>query len=289
MRKSLIPRLSLSIFKQEQVLFWLNGQSILVIAEKKRKQHDLVVDTGFIEGKVADFDKALATIAKVSKKNLIVLKNPFRINKAIVFIPTNSSPVEKTVMARLFRRAGFSNVELRNYSTSFQAFLIKQDYEKGVFVYIGQEISEIGVFSAEAQQSFVIYYSLNEARTEVVNFFREKHLFEIFHEVALNIYQELGKQGKKFSLVVRGRSSRNKEILTTSFSFKDVEPLFSFLQKKVFKELDSVIQNNSFRLIQPEKWVILGDDFFQLCLKSYQEKPLRLKSEFDLMQGIEWL
>jgi hypothetical protein len=289
-----MKKLSISGFfsgfnKQSQTLFWINGRSIFVVAGKKRKTHRFITNNGFKDGRIADFSKSLKTIQGICQENSLKIGNPLVKNKAIVFIPTDSSPLEQSIFKKLFRRVGFFDIELRKYETAFHAFLAKQAYEKGVFAYIGQEISEIGVFSNQLQQSFIIYYSLKEAIEETSYFFREQHLFELSADVALDLYQEMGRQGEKFSLVVRGRNSRNQELQTSTFSFKDVEPLFSFLQKKAMKEIDSVIQNNSFKMINPDRWIILGDDFFKNCLDSSKEKSLKLKSEFDLMQGVEWL
>ncbi|MFZ5437646.1 MAG: hypothetical protein ACOZAK_01145 [Patescibacteria group bacterium] len=272
-----------------QTLFWINGQSILVVTAKKRKVHQFNTATGFIENKVADFTQALASIKKICRENNIDFGNLLVRNKAIIFIPTNSSPLERELFTKLFKQAGFFGVELINYATAFRAFLAKQDLDKGSFVYIGQEISEIGVFDRAAQQSFIVYYSLREAIDETIYFFREKHLFELAEKVAFALYQEIGNQGEKFSLVVRGRNSRTKDLQTMSFLFKDVEPLASSLQRKITKELDSIVQNNLFKQIGADKWVILGDDFFKKSLDHLGEKSLRLKTEFDLMQGVEWL
>ena len=272
-----------------QTLFWINGQNIFVITGKKRKTHQFNSETGFIEGKIADSSQALVTLKKICRDSEIDFGNLLVRNKAIIFIPTNTSPLEKDIFNKLFKSVGFFNVELLNYATAFQAFLAKQEYEKGSFVYVGQEASEVGVFDKNNQQSFVIYYSLKDAIDETVYFFREKHLFELSTRVAFDLYQEMGVQGEKFSLVVRGRNSRNKELQTMSFTFKDVEPLFSSLHRKITKEVDSVMQNNLFKQISPDKWVILGDDFFKRNLDSLGEKSLKLKTEFDLMQGVEWL
>lgn len=290
MRKLAIPKVfNSNVDRHSQTLFWINGQSIFVVAGKKRHTHKLTSVTGFKESKVDDFELAFKTIKRVCKDNNINVGGLFSKNKAIVFIPTESSPIEKSLIKDVFQKVGFLNVDLLKYETAFRAFLAKQDYEGSTFVYVGNELSEIGVFDKSVQQSFVIYFSLKEAIEEVVHFFREKHLFELSEDVALNVYQELGIQGDKFSLVVRGRSSRTQELQTNSFSFKDLEPLFSFLQKKIAKELDSVIQNNIFKQIAPDRWVILGDDFFKRYLNTFGEKSLKLKSEFDLMQGVEWL
>lgn len=272
-----------------QTLFWINGQNILVVTAKKRKVHQFNTATGFIENKVADFTQALVSIKKICRENNIDFGNLLVRNKAIIFIPTNSSPLERELFTKLFKQVGFFSVELINYATAFRAFLAKQDLDKGNFVYIGQEISEIGVFDRAAQQSFIVYYSLKEAIDETVYFFREKHLFELAEKVAVALYQEIGNQGEKFSLVVRGRNSRTKDLQTTSFLFKDVEPLAGSLQRKITKELDSIVQNNLFKQIGADKWVILGDDFFKKSLDHLGEKSLRLKTEFDLMQGVEWL
>jgi actin-like ATPase involved in cell morphogenesis len=275
--------------KEKQTLFWINGQSIFVVAGKKRHTHKFTSPTGFKEGKVDDFDLAYKTIKGICKDDSLKIGGLFSKNKVTIFIPTDSAPIEKNLVKDLFKKVGFFDVDLLKYETAFRAFLAKQDYENATFVYVGHELAEIGVFGKSSQQSFIIYFSLKEAIEEIIYFFREKHLFELSEDVALNIYQELGQQGDKFSLVIRGRSSRTQELQTNPFSFKDLEPLFSFLQKKIAKEMDSIIQNNLFKQIAPDKWVVLGDDFFKRYLDTFGEKSLKLKSEFDLMQGVKWL
>jgi len=272
-----------------QSLFWLSGNQLKLVTDNKRSTHQLTADSGFSANKIADFSLALTTLKNLCQTSGLKFDNLWFRNKAIVFIPTDSSPLEKKLFKQLFNQLGFNQLELRKYETAFRAFLAKQDYEKGCFVYVGQEVSEIGVFASNYQQSFNIYYSLQEAIEETIYFFREKHLLELSNKGAYKLYQELGLQGEKFSLVVRGRNSRNKELQTASFMFKDVEPLYSFLQKKINQEIDSVRQNNLFKQFVPDKWVVLGDDFFQANLEKMGEKTLQLKSEFDLMQGIEWL
>jgi len=289
MKRLALPGSVLNSFKAgKQTLFWLNGQIINVVGNK-RHSHKFATQTGFLANKVADYELALKTIKKVCRESGLDFGNFFNKNKAILFVATDSSPLEKTILSNLFKEVGFNEVELRPYETAFGAFLVKQNYDKGSFVYVGKETSEIGVFADNAQRSFVVYYSLADAVTETIYFFRERHALELAENVALNLYQELGAQGEKFSLVVRGRSSRNKELQTVSLLFKDVEPLYSFLQKQVIKEIESVRQDNVFKQINPDRWMVLGDEFFKRCLDLLGEKTLQLKSEFDLMQGVEWL
>jgi len=289
MRNSNFSRLSLDFLHQDQVLFWLEGRFLLMVAGKKRKQLLLKADSGIADGLIANEEAAVKTISAFCHENEIRFQNLFKIHQAIIFIPTNSSPVEQSLIKRVFSQVGFRQIELRLYATAFRAFLAKQAFERGIFVYIGQEISEIGVFSDRDQQSFSIYFSIKEAMEIVTHFFREKHLFAISPVVANQVYEEIGKHGEKFSLTIRGRESRSREIATHSFSFKEIEPLHQVLKRKVEKELLSVIGDKLFREIQPDKWVILGDNFWFNNLKSQADKALQLQTAFDLMQGVEWL
>lgn len=285
-----LPYFGKSFFQQQQALFWLSGQEILAVFGKKRKKYSFSFDTGFEEGGVADFEKARATLTKLCEENDFSFRSPWHSQKATIFLPTGVSPLERSIVRKVFQSVGFSQVNLRRYATAFRGFLAKQNEEKGVFVYMGQATSEVGIFSASHQQSLRIPFSLKEIQEYIASYFREKHFFEISQEACSQIYQELGKQQEKFSLVVRGRNTRTSEIETKAVAFTHVESLFLVLKQKVMQEVTSVMNDPLFREVHPEKWTVLGDTFFPFCAHEAAEaKVLLLQSEFDLMQGIEWL
>lgn len=279
-----------SLFRQERAVFWFSSQELLFWWEKKKKRISLAENSGFSGGQVADVDAATATIARVCEQEGLPAHSFFSVRKATVFIPTESSPLERRVIRRVFQTAGFQKISLVAYTTAIRAFAQRQAIRSGVGIYVGSDVSEGIVFSSKDQQLFSLSHSLSAASTECQRLLREAQQLEVSAETAGKLYAALGKKKEKTAYPIRGRNIQTNQVETRSLTAKDCIALADFFEKKFDQELAPLTASSLFETISPDRWVIIGDELLKTHVQeTYTAETVFLSSEQEMIQGVQWL
>lgn len=285
-----LPKLVSAFFSQEQAVFWFSSQEMLLVWQKKKKRLPLTAEAGFARGQVNHFDWAVATVTRLCEQENIRTTHPFSFHAAVVFVSTASSPVERKIIRRVFQKAGFQKVTLVLYATAMRAFAQRQAIRTGLGIYVGNDVSEGIVFSPKDQAGMSLKHSLLEASQEIQLLLREEQKLEVSLETARGLYELMGRRKEINTHVMRGRSIQTQQVETRTLKQSVIETTRAFFQQKLLRELQPLLTTPLFAETQPNHWVIIGDALLnQLVQDEYQVNTVYLHSEFELIQGVQWL
>lgn len=290
MQGSRLPKVMDRFFAKEHLTCWFSSRELLLSWDKKKKRVTLTAAAGFSGGQIHDFDLAVATLSQVCQQEGIRIGEPMTRSAATVFVSATSSPLERSLIRRVFQKAGFRKVSLVSYATALRSFAERQALHTGVGIYVGNDVSEGLVFSPENQVISLFHYSLLDTQQDVTKFLRENQKIEVSPEAARQLYSALGKKKEQTAQVVRGRNIQNQQIETRTLTAAEMEKLSQFFREKLGRELQPLISMPLFAAANPSHWVIVGDAFLNYSVQElYQAETLFLHSEFDVIQGVQWL
>ncbi|HCR81624.1 MAG: hypothetical protein UX28_C0003G0105 [Candidatus Pacebacteria bacterium GW2011_GWA1_46_10] len=285
-----VPKFITAFFSQEQAVFWFSSQELLFIWRKKKRRLLLTHHAGFTHGQVSDFHEAVTTITSTGEQEGLTTTQPFVFRAAVVFVATDSSPLERKVVREVFQKAGFQKVTLVSYATAMRAFGERQAIHTGLGLYVGSDVGEGVVFSPQDQAGVVLAHSLLAADHEIQLFLREEGKIEVSLETARELYQLMGRRKEIQSHVVRGRSIQTQQVTTLALKASMVETLREFFTQQLMRELQPLMALPLFVQAQPNHWVVIGDAFLnQLVQEKYQVNTVYLHSEFELIGGVQWM
>lgn len=287
------PRLPKAVdrfFAREHVTCWFSSQELLLSWDKKKKRVPLTSAAGFSGGQIDRFDEAAATLEQVCQQEGIRVGEPLTLVAVTVFVTSNSSPLERELVRRVFQKAGFRKVSLVSYATALRSFAERQALHTGVGIYVGTDVSEGMVFSPENQVTLLFHYSLLDTQQEVISFLRENQKIEVSAETARQLYSALGKKKDLAPQVIRGRNIQNQQVETRTLPAGELAKLSQLLRDRLKTELQPLVGTPLFAAANPSHWVVIGDGFLnQAVAELYQAETVFLHSEFDVIQGVTWL
>lgn len=276
--------------EKKQFVFWFSSTQLFFSWDKKKKQISLNTDAGFLAGQIADEQQAVRTLTEALTKEGINSDHPLAKHTATVFVTTASSPLERDITRRVFKKAGFVKVSLVTYATALKSFAERQNIHTGVGFYFGSDVSEAIVFSPKEQAAFSLNYSLMDIQSDLRQLLRERQRIEVSLQAARKLYLSLGKNNQSTIHNIRGRNIQTQQVETRTLVGSDLEKIRAFFQTKLVEELRVLIFSSLFEEINPDHWVVVGDGFLNdFVQQKYQAKTLFLKSEIEMIQGVEWL
>jgi hypothetical protein len=285
-----LPKAVSALFTQHQAAFWFSSRQLLVMWEKKKKRFQLALEAGFAAGQISNFDQAVATLGRLCAQAGIKLSQPLSLQTAVVFVATDSSPLERSIVKRVWQKTGFQKVSLVSYATALRAFAQRQAIRTGVGLYVGFDVGEGVVFSPDDQAGVPFGCSLHESAKLMQLQLRERAQLEVSLETAQALYEGLGKALAASAQMVRGRNIQTQQIETQTLTGSTINELKDFFEQILVTALKPLLAASLFATVDPHHWVVVGDPLLnQLVQTKYQANTVFLHSEFELTQGVQWL
>lgn len=290
MKRLRVPAFIENVLSQEHVVCWFSSRELFLSWEKKKKQVPLTGESGFSGGQIHNFDQAVATVEQALSKEEKDGSKSLKIRTLTVFVATASSPLERSLVRRVFQKAGFQKISLVSYATALRAFAERQTVRTGVGVYQGYDAGEAMVFDPESQATVALSGSLSEHSQLLVQYVREHHGLEISFETAEKLYAFLGKKTEPGSFAVRGRALKNQQVETHTLSAAHTGALLAFFEHIFSQELLPLVTHSVFQSISPKQWVVVGDALLNRWVQTtHQAESIFLRSESEMIQGVQWL
>jgi actin-like ATPase involved in cell morphogenesis len=285
-----LPKAVSALFTHTQAAFWFSSRQLLVLWEKKKKRFQLALEAGFAAGQISNFDQAVTTLGRLCAEAGLQLSQPLTLQTAVVFVATDSSPLERSIVKRVWQKTGFQKVSLVSYATALRAFAQRQAIRTGVGLYIGFDVSEGVVFSPDDQAGVPLGCSLYESAKLMQLLLRERTQLEVSLETAQGLYEGLGKASAVGAQAVRGRNIQTQQIETQTLTSSTISTLKEFFEQRLASALKTLLTSSLFATVYPHHWVVVGDPLLnQLVQTRYQANTVFLHSEFELTQGVQWL
>lgn len=285
-----LPKVMDRFFAKTHLTCWFSSQELLLSWDKKKKRVPLTSAAGFSGGQIYQFDAAVATLTQVCEQEGIRVSDPLTLHAATVFVASASSPLEREIVRLVWQKAGFQKVSLVSYATALRTFAQRQALQAGAGIYVGSDVSEGIVFSPENQAVVPLHFSLLETQQDVAQLLRTTQKMEVSPEMARQIYAALGKRKEPTAQVVRGRSIQSQQVETRTFSATDMGKIAEVFREKLTHELEPLTTLPLFTVVNPTHWVVVGDAFLNdFVQEMYQAETVFLHSEFDIIQGVQWL
>lgn len=273
-----------------QSTWWFSSQELWVAWGKRKQRLALPANSGFSEGQIASITPAVATVTAAAEAANLPISQPLASQAATVFVSAHSSPVDRRLTREVFQKVGFSQVNLVAYTTALHAFAQRQAIRIGVGIYVGSDLSEGLAFSPKDQETFQLDHSFGQIETGLKALLREQHQLEITSASARQLYLQFGKRGELETYVVRGRNVKDSQITTLTLKTKALSALRQWCGKQITDKLNQALSGPLFTAAEPNHWVIVGDAFLnKMAQETYQANTIFLQSEFELIQGVQWL
>jgi hypothetical protein len=275
--------------KHEHSVFWFSSRELILVRGNKKKHLALAANSGFADGQVADLGPAVANIKRLYLAAGLKTTSPLDRHSATVFVPTDSSPLERQIIRQAFGQADFQKTNLLDIATALKTFASRQAVNTGVGLYLGQDLSEAVAFTATDQQSFTFNFKKTALKHRMIEFIQNENSLAVSWEMIDKLYETLGQNPELSSYVVRGKNIRDQQVMTLTLSGQQLAAIKALLQQNLKQAWRQLLANKIFTTESLDLWLVVGDPFVYQFMQHQVDKILFLHSELELIQGVQWL